>query len=120
MLCAMATSLPTLKSLLLPKEHGSWSLAFEPLVLGLLVAPSVGGLGLAAAMIAGFFLRRPLKLAVTLPAADLRRSAARNWALLLGGVALAGLIFAADQSSLTATQIGVLTATEIGALPNLP
>ena len=102
MLFAMSTPLPTLKSLLLPKEHGSWSLAFEPLFLGLLVAPSVGGLGLAAAMTAGFFLRRPLKLAVTLPAADPRRAAARNWALLLGGVALAGLIFAADQSSLTA------------------
>lgn len=97
----MATPLPTLKSLLLPKEHGSWSLAFEPLVLGLLVAPSIGGLGLAAAMSAGFFLRRPLKLAVTLPAADPRRAAARNWALLLGTVAGAALFFAVDRGSLS-------------------
>jgi hypothetical protein len=97
----MATPPASLKSLLLPKEHGSWSLAFEPLALGLLVAPSVGGLGLAAAMSAGFFLRRPLKLAVTLPSADPRRIAARNWTLLLGGAALAGLAFAAGQNSLT-------------------
>ena len=98
----MAAPLPTLKSLLLPKEHGSWSLAFEPLFLGLLVAPSVGGLGLAAAMSAGFFLRRPLKLAVTLPATDPRRAAARNWALLLGTVAGAALFFAIDRGSFSA------------------
>jgi hypothetical protein len=28
------------RDLLLPKEHGGWSLAFEPVALGLLVAPS--------------------------------------------------------------------------------
>jgi len=50
-------------SVFLPKEHGSWSLAFEPLVLGLLVAPSSGGVALAGAMSAAFFARRPLKAA---------------------------------------------------------
>ncbi len=98
----MALPHPTLKSLLLPKEHGSWSLAFEPLALGLLVASSVGGLGLAAAMTAGFFLRRPLKLAVTLPATDPRKNPARNWALLLAAAAFAALVFAAGRGSLTA------------------
>ncbi|MBI3885421.1 MAG: YwiC-like family protein [Opitutae bacterium] len=98
----MTAPSPTLPSLLLPKEHGSWSLAFEPLALGLLVAPSVGGLGLAAAMTAGFFLRRPLKLGVTLPAADPRRTPARHWALLLAVAALAALGFAAGRSSIAA------------------
>ena len=81
------------RELLLPKEHGSWSLAFEPVVLGLLVAPSVAGVALALAASAGFFLRRPLKLAVTAPADDPRRRPARRWAAVLmfgAGLALAG------------------------------
>lgn len=50
--------------LTLPKEHGSWSLALEPVAFGLLVAPSVAGAALALAAVSGFFLRRPLKLAL--------------------------------------------------------
>ena len=46
----------------MPKEHGSWPLAFEPVVLGLLVAPSVAGGWVALAALAGFFARRPLKI----------------------------------------------------------
>jgi hypothetical protein len=84
----MNLSPPVLKFLLRPKEHGSWSLAFEPVVLGLLVAPSRAGAALAVAVAAGFFTRRPLKLACTLPAADPRRAPA---AALAGvGAALAG------------------------------
>jgi hypothetical protein len=74
-----------LKSLLLPKEHGSWSLAFEPVALALLVAPSGAGVALAAAVAAGFFTRRPLKLALTLPAADPRRATA-GWLALAGAL----------------------------------
>ena len=48
--------------LTLPKEHGSWSLALEPVAFGLLVAPSAAGAALALAAVSGFFLRRPLKL----------------------------------------------------------
>ena len=83
---------PALKSLLLPKEHGSWSLAFEPVALGLLVAPSRAGVALAVAVAAGFFTRRPLKLALTLPAADPRRATA-GW-LALCGAALASAALA--------------------------
>ena len=84
----MNSSPSVLKSLLLPKEHGSWSLAFEPVALALLVAPSGAGLALAAAVAAGFFTRRPLKLALTLPAADPRRTSATVLAAV--GAALAG------------------------------
>ena len=45
-----------------PKEHGSWSLAFEPLVLALLVAPSAPGAFLALSLAAAFFARRPLRI----------------------------------------------------------
>lgn len=44
---------------MLPREHGSWSLALEPVALGLLAAPSAASalLGLAAAT--AFLARRP-------------------------------------------------------------
>ncbi|MBI2498210.1 MAG: YwiC-like family protein [Opitutae bacterium] len=83
--------MPVLKSLLLPKEHGSWSLAFEPVVLALLVAPSGTGAALAATVAGGFFTRRPLKLACTLPASDLRRASAAGLALAGAALALAAL-----------------------------
>lgn len=88
MMTVMNARTTSRRELLRPKEHGSWSLAFEPVALFLLVAPSVAGATLALATAAGFFTRRPLKLAVTLPAADPRRAAARPWA---GGLALASL-----------------------------
>lgn len=81
------------RELLLPKEHGSWSLAFEPVALGLLLAPSLAGGALALAAAAGFFARRPLKLASTALADNPRRQPARRWAavLMLGAsLALAG------------------------------
>lgn len=90
------------RELLLPKEHGSWSLAFEPVALGLLVAPSWAGAALALAAAAGFFLRRPLKLAVTLPAEDPRRAAARPWVACLILAALTGLAGAERLGSVAA------------------
>lgn len=47
-----------------PKEHGSWSLAFEPIVLALAVAPSWPGALFGVALAAGFFARRPLRIAL--------------------------------------------------------
>ena len=38
------------RELVLPKEHGSWAFAFEPIALGLLIAPSPAGGWLALAM----------------------------------------------------------------------
>lgn len=90
----MSTPAPTAKSLLLPKEHGSWSLAFEPVVLGLLVAPSRAGAALAAAVALGFLTRRPLKLAVTSPADDSRRAPAAKFALVFAAWAIAALVAA--------------------------
>lgn len=84
------------RSLVLPREHGSWSLALEPVALGLLVAPSRGGAWLALAVVAGFFTRRPLKLAVTLPSTDPRRAAAWRWTMLFAGLAMAALLASAS------------------------
>ena len=80
---------PRRTSAFLPREHGSWSLACEPLALGLLVAPSLGGAALALAAIAGFFSRRPAK-AVAFPGSSARRGAPAALALL-GSCAATGL-----------------------------
>jgi hypothetical protein len=81
--------------LLLPKEHGSWSLALEPIALGLLVAPSRAGAPLALAAVAGFFLRRPLKILLqTKP--DSRRANAAFSAGILSFAAVAGLLLAVE------------------------
>ncbi len=86
------TSLPSPNgsSIFLPKEHGSWSLAFEPLMLGLLIAPSPAGVALAGAAVAGFFARRPLKAALGPPASG-RRLTARLALVMLTGLALMGI-----------------------------
>lgn len=53
-----------IKSVALPIEHGGWGLLGEPVLLGLLLAPSWAGLGLALAGLGAFLARHPLKLAV--------------------------------------------------------
>jgi len=54
----------SLRAIALPSEHGGWSFLFEPIVIGLAVAPSWGGVLIAAAAILGFLTRQPLKLAM--------------------------------------------------------
>lgn len=57
------------QSVVLPAEHGGWGLTLEPVLLGLLVAPSWAGLCIGVAALLTFLLRTPLKLAVI----DVRR-----------------------------------------------
>lgn len=80
--------------LTLPKEHGSWSLALEPVAFGLLVAPSASGTGLALAAVSGFFLRRPMKLLLS-GKNDPRLPLAAVCLGIFLFVALAGLLLAA-------------------------
>lgn len=83
--------------LVLPKEHGSWSLVLEPLLLGLLLAPSKSGLFLGGACLAGFFSRRPLKIALTDSHSE-RRASAR--------APLAGCVLAAVGATVAAIATG--------------
>lgn len=76
-------------SVFLPKEHGSWSLALEPIIFGLCVAWSPAAGALAGAAAAAFFLRRPIKRL-----ANAREPAAARVIMLLGGCAAAGLMAA--------------------------
>lgn len=94
-----------LKSVALPNEHGGWGFLFEPIVLGLILAPDWAGLliGLSATCI--FLARHPLKTAIT----DRRRSrryartaAAERFVLVYAGLAAVCLIGAV---ALTGPQI---------------
>ena len=80
-------------SVYLPREHGSWSLALEPLALGLLVAPSVAGVALAVSAASAFLLRRPLKLMLA-PGGNPPRPGARGVSLLLAALSALGLLAA--------------------------
>lgn len=52
----------TLREVALPTEHGGWALTLEPVLLALLVAPSVAGAALAVAAFLAFLLRTPAKV----------------------------------------------------------
>ena len=54
-----------LRSIALPVEHGGWGLLFEPILLGLLLAPSVAGLFVSVTATAAFLARHPFKVAMT-------------------------------------------------------
>jgi YwiC-like protein len=87
-----------LRSVALPVEHGGWGMLGEPIVLGLLVAPSAPALGVGLAAAFAFLARHPMKLAI----ADwrqgrrtARRLAAARFAWLYAGLAAACLALAA-------------------------
>ena len=50
------------RSVAIPNEHGGWGLTFEPVLLGVLVAPSLAGAYLGVAAVLTFLVRTPLKL----------------------------------------------------------
>ena len=82
-----------LKPVAIPAEHGGWGFLLEPLLLGLLVAPSWGGIWLAVSTVGVFLMRPPLKIALT----DRRRRRyertllAERFVLLYGSMAVLGL-----------------------------
>jgi len=85
---APAPARPRLRPIALPTEHGGWPLLLEPILLGLLVAPTQAGLLIGLAALGAFLLRHPAQLAL----ADLRRGKRfprTPWAL--GFAALYGL-----------------------------
>lgn len=59
-----SASLPLIRPLAVPVEHGAWGFLLEPILLGLLVAPSPAGALIGMGGLAVFLLRHPLKLAI--------------------------------------------------------
>jgi hypothetical protein len=105
-----------LRAAALPAEHGGWSLLAEPVVLGLALAPSAAGAGLAVAALAGFLARHPLKIVLM----DRRRGvryprtalAERAFAAFAGAAAL--LVAAACWLSPTPFWLPLVAAGPIG------
>lgn len=86
-----------LRPIALPMEHGGWGFLFEPIILGLALAPSGKGWALAVAAIASFLVRQPIKVWWGDYAAEKslpRTAVAIVIALIYGLVALAGLAMA--------------------------
>lgn len=88
------TGIPV-KSIALPIEHGSWGFLLEPLVLGVVLAPSLAAPFISTMMIGAFLLRQPLKFLIadwkqgrTLP----RTVMAKKFGMIFGGIAAFGLI----------------------------
>ena len=53
---------PAWRRVAVPSEHGGWGLTLEPVLLGLLIAPSIAGGALGVAAFLAFLVRTPLKL----------------------------------------------------------
>jgi YwiC-like protein len=85
----------------MPSEHGGWGLTLEPVLLGLMVAPSAAGLAIGLAAFVAFLMRTPVKLVLV----DRWRHRWLARTRLAAGIAgvellvLAGLAFAAIASS---------------------
>lgn len=83
------------KSIALPIEHGSWGFLFEPLALGLLLAPSISAPFISLFVIGAFMARQPLKFLLAdwkqgrrLP----RTEIALKFTLIFGGISAVGFI----------------------------
>lgn len=86
-----------LRPLALPNEHGGWGFVAEPVLLGMLLAPSPAAAFVAVAALAAFLTRHPLKLAASdwLRGKRYPRTSACEWlAAGYGAAALAALAVA--------------------------
>lgn len=84
-----------LRPIALPTEHGGWGFIIEPILLGLLIAPSVAGVILGLATFGFFLLHQPLKIALKdhLKGRRVPRTVvAERFALGYGGLGLLGMI----------------------------
>jgi hypothetical protein len=108
----------SLRTIALPVEHGGWGMLGEPLMMGLVLAPTRAGLGLTIAALGAFLLRHPLKLVLS----DWRRGTrypltvvATKVAAAYGLIALIGLALAAWSAPAVAW-LPVLIAAPFGLL----
>lgn len=94
-----------LRSVAVPSEHGGWGLTAEPVLLGVLVAPSTAGLCVGLAAVLAFMARTPLKVLLVDAYRD-RRSRRAGLARTVLAVELTVIALLAVTTSLTATDTG--------------
>lgn len=104
------------KSIALPVEHGAWGFLFEPLVAGLILAPSFAAPFVALLFVGAFLARQPLRflLADWQQGRNLPRTRlALRFALIYSAIAVSGLIgaviFAPAESFLPLVILAPLT-----------
>ena len=108
----------SLKAVALPVEHGGWGMLAEPLMMGLVLTPTLAGLGLTIAALGAFLVRHPLKLALS----DWRRGTRYPRTILAARVAAVYATFAAFGLALAAWRapaaawLPVLVAAPLGLL----
>lgn len=84
-----------LKGIALPTEHGAWGFLFEPLLAGLMIAPSFASLWISLLIIGAFLTRQPLKIFLSDWKGKrklLQTVAAFKFVLLFSSVSLTGLV----------------------------
>jgi hypothetical protein len=110
----------TLRSVLVPSEHGGWGLTLEPVLLGLVVAPSWSGvcLGIAAAVL--FLARTPTKVVLVdlhrrrhLPRTRVAAGAVGCYAAVLVACVAVPLLHAPATTWLPLVLIAPLVGTEL-------
>jgi hypothetical protein len=104
-----------LRSIALPTEHGGWSFLLEPVLLALLVVPSVAGFWLMLATALAFLAHQPVKLTIK-DWRNHRRVARTRWAerfALLYGLSAGGAFLLAHLSSDTAFWLPLLLAAPL-------
>lgn len=87
------TSVGRWKSVALPTEHGGWGFLIEPMLLGMLVAPSWAGLCICLSALGIFLIHQPLRIATKdrLRGRHFTRTAyAERFAAAYGAIALGG------------------------------
>lgn len=96
---------PPWRSVALPSEHGGWGLTGEPILLGLLIAPSLAGffVGLAGAI--AFLARTPLKM-VLVDLSRRRRLERTGLAARIAAVELGAILVLVAAAVLTASDGG--------------
>ena len=90
----MSADLSTWRRVVLPTEHGGWAFLAEPMLLGLLLAPSWSGALLATAALAAFLSRQPLRTVLLDRRRGKRhpRTGVAERALAVGALVAAGAI----------------------------
>jgi hypothetical protein len=89
------------KSVALPVEHGAWGFLFEPLLAGVILAPSPAAFFITLFVVGAFLMRQPLKFYLgdrlarkTLPRTGLARRFVRIFGAITGVGLLGTLLFA--------------------------
>jgi hypothetical protein len=109
-----------LRSVVVPTEHGGWGLTLEPVLLGLIVGPSLSGVGLGLGAVVMFLARTPLKVLLVdvhrhrrLDRTRLTRWAIGCYALALGACVAVPLVRAPARTWLPLTVMAPLVGTEL-------